>query len=144
MGMGIVEIGGVPLGTISQVVTMLFSGGIFGTVTTFFVRNRRITVDARKIALDAEAILREHFGDELDRLTQRAAESDRRHEECEQAKRDLRRELDAMHDEVRGLKDQLRMYSADRLIELEANCPSAAVSASARRVKRHAKSGNGD
>lgn len=127
-----IELFGVSLGTFFQLLTAIFSGGILGVLATFYVRNRKLT-------LDAAAVLRVHYADELERLARRADESDQRHEECELSKRDLRKELDALHDELRGMKRQIAEYSADKLLLLEdRGCPSDVAPhavASARRVK---------
>lgn len=112
------EVFGIEIGTISQALSAVFSGGIFAAILTFLVRWRRLSIDA-------EQMLRTHFGEELERLSNAAIESDRRHEECEDAKRGLRAELDEMHEEMRGLKRQISQYSADKLIILEERgCPS--------------------
>lgn len=120
-----IEAFGVGLGTVFQLLTTIFSGGIFAVLTTFYVRNR-------KLSLDAEATLRTHFGDELKRLTSQV-------HDCEADKR-------RMWDEINALKDQLRQYSADRVIALgepgAAMAPHAA--ASAPRVKMIVDKHDGD
>lgn len=124
------ELFGVNWGTPLQFITAVFSGGIFGVLATFYVRNRKITVNA-------EETLRTHFGEELKRLAESAKESDRRHNECEAAKSELRRELDKMHEEIIGLRAQIRSQAVDRVLLLEERCaqPSPAVADAARRVK---------
>lgn len=102
-----IEAFGVGLGTFFQLLTTVFSGGIFAAILTFFVK-------WRGMSLTAEATLRTHFGDELKRLAQNV-------HDCEEDKRLMRAEINALHDEVRGLTDQLRMYSTDRLLRLEAS-----------------------
>lgn len=73
-------------------------------------------------------------------------DSDRRHEECETARRAMRNEMDGMHDEIRGLKRQIPDISADRLVLLEGSrvkpsdtAPYAAASAA--RVKSITENG---
>jgi hypothetical protein len=110
----VVEFLGIQLGTFAQVLTMLFSGGIFGVLASFYLKNRALTIDAAKV-------LREHYAAELKRLTDHAIESDKRHEECESAKRQLRIELDKMHDELEGLHRQIARYSSDNLMILESS-----------------------
>jgi predicted RNase H-like nuclease (RuvC/YqgF family) len=113
-----VEFLGIQLGTVAQVVTMVFGGGIFGVMITGYVSNRKITKDA-------EAMLRTHFGDELKRLSEKAKESDDRHDKCEREKRDLREEMEEMHNEIRGLHRKLTEKSTDSLLILEdRGCPS--------------------
>ncbi len=126
-----IEAFGVQWGTALQLLTTIFSGGLLAAVLTFMVRNRQISINA-------EEVLRTHFGAELARLKANAIESDGRHEECEKAKRQLRRELDLMHDEIRGLRDQIRTQASDRVIALERSGaePSDHVADSAYRVKR--------
>lgn len=70
-------------------------------------------------------------------------ESDRRHEECEAARREMRIEMDGMHAEIAGLKRQVPEVSADKLLVLEGNgkpsdtAPHAVASAG--RVKKIAE-----
>lgn len=114
-----IEAFGVQWGTLFQLLTTLFSAGIFGVIATFYVNNRKLTLDAAKV-------LREHYAIELERLNTRANDSDDRHERCEADKRLLRRELDDMHQEraddraeINGLKIQISRYSANKLMILE-------------------------
>lgn len=69
--------------------------------------------------------------------------SDKRHEECEIARRDMRAEMDDMHAEINGLKRQIPAASADKLLVLEGRpsetAPLAAASAS--RVKTITENG---
>lgn len=112
---------------------------------------------------DAEsANIRDHYAKEVERLTQKLDRqthnfhelekhwremleaSDHRHEECEKARAESRAEMDAMHDQLRGLKDQLKQYSADTLIMLERNGkPSQSAPESLKAAERIKKlSGN--
>ena len=118
---------GVEWGTPLQLVTMLLTGGILGVFAKMQLGNR-------EMSLDAEELIRKHFGQELTRLTDKSRESDERHDRCEREKRELRDELEKMHTEIRGLQDQLRMYSAGKLIELSSGCPSEAVLGAAYRI----------
>lgn len=120
-----IEVFGTQIGTIAQVVTMIFGGGIFGVMVTSYVKNKEVTKNA-------EHHLRTHFGNELSRLAQQVRD-------CEADKTMMRREINAMHDEISGLKRQISNYSADRMIVMEGrHCPSdiaPEAAASARRVK---------
>ncbi len=63
-------------------------------------------------------------------------DGDRRHEECEISRRNMRKEMDEMHEEIAGLKRQVPIASADQLLIMEGaaeHAPHAA--ASAERVK---------
>lgn len=98
-------------------------------------------------AAELAAVRAERAQDREDALTvekhlrQIINESDRRHEECEAMRRTMRTEMDAMHDEIAGLKRQIPAASADKLLIMEGNGikPSEAAphaAASAERVKR--------
>lgn len=115
----------------------------------------RRDIALRKISSSEAGDLRDHYASELaevrsQRLQDREEflkiekhmrglieDSDRRHEECEDARRLMRTEMNGMHDEIAGLKRQIPVASADRLILLEGR-PSAVAphaAASAARVK---------
>lgn len=62
--------------------------------------------------------------------------SDRRHQECEEARQLLRIEMNKMHEEIAGLKSQIRAASTDRVLRMEEDPPEAPHSrAAAKRVK---------
>jgi hypothetical protein len=133
------EILGFEVGTLSQALTALFSGGIFAAVLSFVVRNRQISVNA-------EQVLRTHFGEELKRLAEEAERAAQRQLKCEDREeqlrkrvRDLEKSNAAQGEEIKGLKRQIARYSSDRLLVLEdRGCPSDAAPEavkSARRVK---------
>jgi hypothetical protein len=142
--------------TLPQWISAFASSGLFIGVLTFVLKWRGQSIGS-------DAALREDMANELEAMRRRDDEraasfmkleshwremleaSDRRHDECEEARRELRRELDKMHDEIRGLRVQIREASTDRVILLEGNghgnghkpsdiAPHAA--ASAPRVKR--------
>lgn len=123
---------GAELGSILQLITTLFSGGILATLLAFYVRNRQVSVNA-------EATLRTHFGEELRRLTASV-------HDCEEDKRRMRIEIQALHEEVTGLKRAIASNSADRLAILEAGtCPSDVAPhavASVDRVRKITKGGS--
>lgn len=69
--------------------------------------------------------------------------SDRRHQECEEARQAMRREINAMHEEIAGLKAQIRAASTDRVLRMEEKPPKAPhARASAKRVKNIIEGGD--
>jgi chromosome segregation ATPase len=138
------------------------SAGIVTLVGLFFRRD----VALRKISSSEAGDLRDHYAEELKALREKLNSqeqhftsmekhwremleaSDHRHEECEKARQAMRRELSDMHDEIAGLKRQISITSANKLIELEGNGaprPSEVAphaTASAARVKDIAKNGD--
>lgn len=69
--------------------------------------------------------------------------SDRRHQECEEARQAMRREISAMHEEIAGLRAQVRAASTDRVLRMEEKPPEAPHSrASAKRVKNIIEGGD--
>lgn len=113
-----IEMYGTNLGTVFQLLTTLFSGGILAAILTFLVKWRALSIGA-------EQTLRTHFGEELKRLTQQV-------HDCEKDKR-------LLWEEIAGLKRQIVERSVDELLILEGHRPSEAAphaAASAPRVKR--------
>lgn len=155
--------------TLAQWLIALFSGGTFAAVLTFVIKWRGQTIDKDETLrehyakLDTE--IRDHYAKQVAELrAERAADSaeyakvekhlrdmcadsDRRHEECEANRRAMRKEMDGMHDEIRGLKRQIPEASANKLLVMEGSpgpkpsdtAPDAA--ASAVRVKRITENG---
>lgn len=124
-------------------------------VVTLIVAYWRRGVSLRRLTNEDEADLRDHYAEELSALRSKLNEqedhfkglekhwremveaSDRRHEECEVARRGLRLELDAMHEELSGLRAQIRAASTDRVLRMEEECPPAPhARAAAHRVKK--------
>lgn len=85
-----IEAFGLNLGTISQILTTVFSGGIFAAILTFLVKWRALSIGA-------EQVLRTHFGAELARLTQQV-------HDCEEDKKNL-------WEEIIGLKRMMAQNS---------------------------------
>jgi hypothetical protein len=137
------------------ILRLLSTGGIVTLVGLWWRRD----IALRKISSSEAGDLRDHYAKELaevrsQRLLDRQEflkiekhlrgmieDSDRRHEECETARRAMRIEMDNMHAELEGLKRQVPVASADKLLVLEGNgqkpsdiAPHAAASAG--RVKR--------
>lgn len=122
------------IGTIPQWLTALFSAGVLGALLKFGLKWRGQT-------LDSDEKIRDHYAKEVARLTSKLdeqtrgfredirsledhyrkqlADSDQRHEECQKDRDELRLELRNMHEEIAGLKAQIRRYSTDRLLVLE-------------------------
>jgi hypothetical protein len=75
-------------------------------------------------AVELAAVRNERHKDRLDfleierHLRDLIRSSDARHAECEEARQEMRLEMNRMHDEIAGLKSQLRMVSTDRVVEL--------------------------
>lgn len=130
---------------LAQLVTALCTAGTFGAVLTFVIRWRGQT-------LGAEKNIRDHYAEEVERLRTALGnieehyrrmldDSDRRHAECQRDRDDLRKEVTRLQEEVRGLRDQIREYSADKLLRLESmprpseRAPHA--TAAAHRLKKH-------
>lgn len=111
------------------------------TLTGLFYAILRFGLRWRDQSLGAEANIRDHYAKEVAALREQVMresaeftkveqhlramiqDSDRRHEECESSRRIMRREIDDLHAELRGLKLQVSQYSADKLVELEQTAP---------------------
>jgi hypothetical protein len=119
-----------PLPEIFGTLPQWISAAGIGTLVWAFVWRH---VGLKKIAAEADAGLRTHFGEELGRLSASVRE-------CEADKRAMRKELNEVHDELTGLKRQMADYSADKLAILEQRgCPSEVAPhavASIERVKK--------
>jgi chromosome segregation ATPase len=120
-----VEFGGVTIGTIAQIITMIFSGGIFGGMITYLLGKGRLKVDTAKIEIDAEALLRTHFAETLKTMDERLKASDERAETCDKERRELRDEADKLRKRVRHVEDEMtglyRMMiqeSADKVLAM--------------------------
>lgn len=69
--------------------------------------------------------------------------SDRRHQECEEARQAMRREINKMHEEIAGLRTQIRAASTDRVLRMEEDPPPAPhARAAAKRVKNIIEDGD--
>lgn len=112
----------------------------------------RYKLGMRKLALTDEADIRDHYAAEVARLVEKMdrrekhflevekhlreliATSDRRHEECEAARAEDRREHARMRDEIEGMKRQIIRYSSEGVLVLSEQ-PSEHVEGAARRVR---------
>jgi predicted nucleic acid-binding Zn-ribbon protein len=74
--------------------------------------------DLRKELHDTERDCRQELLAQQMQFRKALEQSDRRHEECEVARVALREELTEMHEEIAGLRVQVRMASTDRLVVL--------------------------
>jgi septal ring factor EnvC (AmiA/AmiB activator) len=126
-------------------------GGLFWAFLRFGVTWRGQSLDAdeqiRKLFAEEIAAVRaerkadkESFATVERHLRDMVEASDRRHEECENDRRALRRELDRMHDEIRGMRNQILAQATDRVLLLEENCPKPSETAphahaAAKRIK---------
>lgn len=119
------------------------TSGVVALVIAFWRRG----VSLKGLANANEADLRDHYAQEVEAMRaqlmamekhyrEMLAQSDRRHEECEEARREMR-------DELAGLRDQLRLQAANRVIAMEESGtkPSEHVVAAAHRVKRIVEEG---
>lgn len=133
------------------------SGGIITLVGLWWRRD----IALRKISQSEAGDLRDSYAEELkavraeraqDRkdalgvekhLREMVDQSDKRHEECEISRRNMRIEMDEMHAEIAGLKRQVPAVSADKLLMMEGASELAPhAAASAERVRDI--TGNGD
>lgn len=139
------------LGTLPQWIAAAASAGIFGALLKFGLGWRSQT-------LNEDENLRKHYAEELQRLTKKLDEksgdfsakmqvmedhyrkllddSDRRHDECQKDRDNLRREMNDMHDEIAGLKRQIARYSADRVVLLGEDNYAPEAKRSAQRVRK--------
>lgn len=106
-----IEAFGLQWGTLFQLLTTVFSGGIFAAILTFIVSNRRISVDAA-------GQLRKHFSEELDRMAQRMNEAEDRQRSCEGREEQLRCRVRKLEDDLEGVYRTLVASSAEKVIEL--------------------------
>jgi small-conductance mechanosensitive channel len=134
------------LNVVLNVVTVLLGGTLLGVIL-------RYRLGVRKMALGEEANIRDHYAGEVAALRAEInqqernfrevethlrgllAASDRRHEECEAARADSRREIEGLHREIEGMRRQMVRYSAEGVLVLSEQKPSALVEEAARRVK---------
>ena len=126
--------------SLAAVLAALFSGGALATILAFVTRWRGQSIGSEErlrqdMARELEAMRAQMR--ELESHYRRMLEaSDKRHEECEKDRTALRRELNAMHEEIKGLRSQIRAQATDRVMEMEQNPPPAPHSrAAAHRVK---------
>lgn len=124
------------------------------TVTGLVWAFLRFGLGWRKQGFDNDADIRDHYAQEVAALRGKLdgqeahflsleahwrtilEGSDRRHQECEDARQQLRSELSKMHEEIAGLKSQIRAASTDRVLRMEDDPPAAPHSrAAAKRVR---------
>lgn len=134
------------LNVILNIAGLLLGGTALGVVL-------RYKLGMRKLALADEADIRDHYAQEVARYVEKLAAqekhfldvekhlreliaiSDRRHEECEAARSEDRRQRIAMQDEIDGMKRQILRYSAEGVLVMSEQ-PSEKVAAAAERVKK--------
>ena len=114
-----------------NIVTVLIGGGCLGVI----LRHRQVI---RGLANADIADIRDHYAAEVKRYAEEVQRVTARQLECEERERSLRHRITELEDAIRGLKDQLRTQSADRVIALEerGDRPSEAVLRAAHSVKR--------
>jgi septal ring factor EnvC (AmiA/AmiB activator) len=132
--------------------------GVAAIIIAFFRRG----VSLKGLQNADSADIRDHYAQEVEALRSKLngqeghfhnlekhwremiAASDRRHQECEDARQELRGELDKMHTAIRGLRDQLLAQSTDRVLILEGT-PAAEKAphsvAAAKRIKENGEGG---
>lgn len=149
------------LNVILNIVGLLLGGTALGVVL-------RYRLGMRKLALADEANIRDHYAKEVARyvdkmgaqerrfddkasvqekhfldvekhLREMIATSDKRHEECEFARAEDRRDRSRMQDEIDGLKRQIVRYSAEGVLVLGEHPPSPMVASAAKRVRKIAE-----
>lgn len=134
------------LNVILNIAGLLLGGTALGVVLRYKLGVKRLTNEN-------EADIRDHYAAELERLVGKMdarekhfldverhlreliATSDKRHEECELARSEDRRERAKMQDEIDGMKRQILRYSAEGVLMLSEQ-PSDAVSRAAKRVSK--------
>jgi hypothetical protein len=133
------------LNVVLNVVTVLLGGTLLGVIL-------RYRLGVQKLVLGEEASIRDHYAGEVAALRAELNQqernfrevethlrslleaSDRRHEECERARADSRREVEELHIQIQGMQRQILRYSADGVLMLgEASEP---VRAAAERVRK--------
>lgn len=159
------------VGTIPQWGMFATTATILGIIVRWQLGLRKLSVDAQQVEVNAhtaaninEADIRDHYAKEVERLTEKLENkdqhfaalenhwrnmldaSDRRHEECEKARAELRVELSEMHSKIgkaesdlRGLYSQIAELSSDKLVILDGRKPSKVApeaAKSAHRVKK--------
>lgn len=110
-------------------------------VVTLIVSYWRRGVSLQRLANEDEENIRDHYAQEVQALRgqlltieqhyrEMLEQSDRRHAECEDARTEIRTELE-------GLRSQIRLASTDRVLLMEKDPPPAPhARAAAKRVKR--------
>lgn len=137
-----------------NIITLLLGGTLVGV----FLRYR---LGLKKLASGDVADIRDHYAQEVSALRTQVLtheehsnrmekhwrdmleRSDRRHEECEIARLAMRSELETLHSEIRGLRDQILRYSSGAVLAIEAE-PSPEVRAAAQRVRQIVDKREGD
>lgn len=136
------------IGTIPGWITAI--AAVTGLVAAFL----KFGLGWRKQTLGDDADIRDHYAQEVaalrGKLDGQEAQflslekhwreilegSDRRHQECEEARQSMRREINKMHEEIAGLRSQIRAASTDRVLRMEEDPPPAPhARAAAKRVK---------
>lgn len=115
-----IEIFGYPIGTLSQLLTTIFSGGLLAAILPFLL-------GYRKVSLDAEGLLRTHFADTLKtmqgELSQARTEINAatvRQRECEERESALRGRVRELEDHLEGVYRMLVQTNAEKVIEMGA------------------------
>lgn len=109
---------------------VLLGGGAIGMVLRFMNKRQELhnadVADIRDHYAAELAALREKLNSQEEHFQrmemhwrEMLENSDRRHEECEKTRAELRRELDKMHTELAGLQRQIASYSSDQLLVME-------------------------
>lgn len=129
-----------------NIITLLLGGTLVGV----FLRYR---LGLKKLASGDVADIRDHYASEVSALRGKVLSqeehfrglekhwremldhSDRRHQECEEARTVMRAELEGLHGEIRGLRDQILRYSSSAVLTLQ-NEPSEDIKAAALRVQK--------
>lgn len=133
------------LNIVLNVVTVLLGGTLLGVIL-------RYRLGVRKLALGEESSIRDHYAGEVasmrDELNQQERNfrevethlrslltaSDGRHEECEKARAEMRREIETLYHEIAGMRRQMVRYSAEGVLMLSEQEVSPVVRESAERV----------
>jgi rubrerythrin len=163
------------LGTIPGWITALSASGGFGLLLRWHLGLKKVAVEAEQVQIEGQKVrneaadqLRDHWADEIKRITMMLADQEKRHNDaldameqrhgkallaneerqakCEQERERLARKVGDMEEELRGVRAQVRMNSADQLRLLAAtneDIPPYALEAAqtivqrARRKKDH-------
>ena len=126
-GSDMIELFGVELGSIFQMLAALFSGGLFISMLTFINK-------WRSASISAEALLRTHFSDQLKSLEARWTEGEERHKQCLNDRDELRKRVRELEDHLEGVYRMLVQTSAEKVIELSDSFPPHIVKLAQRTV----------
>ena len=122
-----IEILGIPFGSIAQIITAFSSVGLLALIGTLVIGYWKRGVDLKKLSDEAEFNLMTHLKTELEKVYARQRECEEREENGRKEINQLRKRVGKLEDELAGVYRTFVANSADKVIELRDNFPPHVV-----------------